>query len=357
MTAPPLVWIEDLDPAHAGAVAGSKLSRLADLTRAGLTVPKGFAVTTAAYLDFCRSAGVGERIARHLEAVKDPGDSTGGESAAAAIRAVFEEAPMSEGLAGAIADAYGELCYRCVDLNIPTAVRSSATGEDSVVASCAGQYDTVLGVSGAEGVLAAVRRCWGSLFSARALLYRLARGLSHRDSPMAVGVLELVHARASGVAFSIHPVTGKRDRMVIEGSWGWGEAVVQGLVNPDHVEVGKTDRRILRHDVADKAMVSVFDYARGTVVEMEMPERFRRRPALDAEEIGGIVEAVLRIEELYGHPVDVEWVIDKHRRPGEPVTIVQTRPETVHATSDDAPKTPGWDPAAYAARYAFGHQG
>jgi pyruvate,water dikinase len=356
MTAEMVVWLEDLDPGSAASVAGSKLSRLAELARTGLIVPRGFGITTAAYLAFCEESGLERTIAEHLKAVTDAGDLAEGESASAAIRAAFEAAPMPEGLAAAVVDAYEELCYRCVDVNIPTAVRSSATGEDSVVASCAGQFDTYLGVTGAARVLAAVQRCWGSLFTARALLYRLAKGLSHHDSPMAVGVLELVHARGSGVAFSIHPVTGKRDRMVIEASWGWGEAVVQGLVTPDHIEVAKGERRILRHDVADKAMVSTFDYAAGAVIETEMPDRFRHRPALDTEEVGAIVDAVLRIEELYGHPVDVEWVIDKHRRAGEPVTIVQTRPETVHAAGEADSEAPRWDPATYAARYAFGQK-
>jgi pyruvate,water dikinase len=170
---------------------------------------------------------------------------------------------------------------------------------------------------------------------------------------MAVGVIELVNARASGVAFSIHPVTGKRDRMVIEGSWGWGEAVVQGRVTPDHIEVGKSDRRVLCYDVAHKAVVSAFDYEQGCVVECEMPKRLREEPILDDEQVAAVVDAVLHIEQHYGHPVDVEWVLDRHRRPGEPICVVQTRPETVHAAAD-SPGAPAWDPVAYAAKYAFG---
>ncbi len=355
MTDPPILWLEDLEPASAGPLAGGKIGRLAELARAGVTVPRGFVVTTAAYRACCAESGLEERIGEHLAGI-DPGDLAGVESVSDSIRRAFEAVVVSEPLAAAVADAYEELCYRCRHLGLPVAVRSSATAEDLADASCAGQHDTYLGLSGPEAVLAAVKRCWGSLFSARAILYRLAKGISHHDSPMAVGVLELVPARASGVAFSIHPVTGKRDRMVIEGSWGWGEAVVQGLVTPDHVEVGKSDRRVLRHDVADKTVVSTFDHALGLVVETEMPERFRRAPALDEEEIGAVGDAVLRIEEFYGHPVDIEWVIDRQRQAGQPVTIVQTRPETVHAGTEEQARAPGWDPAAYAARYAFGQR-
>jgi pyruvate,water dikinase len=261
---------------------------------------------------------------------------------------------MRAALAALIEEAYEELSYRCLDLNVPTAVRSSATGEDSAEASFAGQFDTYLGMSGSHRVVEAVQRCWASLFTARGIGYRLTHGLSHCDSPMAVGVLELVNARASGVAFSIHPVTGKRDRMVIEGSWGWGEAVVQGLVTPDHVEVGKSDRRVLHYDVAHKAVVSAFDYEQGRVVECEMPRRLRDEPILDSEQIAAIVDAVLCIEEHYGHPVDVEWVLDRHRRAGEPICVVQTRPETVHRATPKPAAAPTWDPVAYAAKYAFG---
>ena len=95
---------------------------------------------------------------------------------------------------------------------------------------------------------------------------------------MAVGVIELIHARASGVAFSVHPVTGKTNRVVIESSWGWGEAVVQGLVTPDHIEVGKADGRVLDYQVATKKVVSAFDYAAGRVIETDMPERLVRSP-------------------------------------------------------------------------------
>ena len=236
---------------------------------------------------------------------------------------------------------------------MPVAVRSSATGEDGHDASFAGQFDTFLGVTGAETLRTSVRRCWASLFTDRAVVYRMESGLDHRDSPMAVGVLKLVPARASGVAFSIHPVSGSPHRMVIEGSWGWGEAVVQGRVTPDHIEVGKSDRRVLDYRIAQKTVVSVFDYAQGLVVQREMPLRLQSEAILDDEQIQAVIEAVLTIEGRYGHPVDVEWVIDRSRRPGEPVTIVQTRPVTVTAKEEP----PKWDPVRYAAKYAFGNKG
>ncbi len=151
-------------------------------------------------------------------------------------------------------------------------------------------------------MLDAVRDCWGSLFTGRALAYRLRKGISHHDMPIAVGVIELVHARASGVAFSVHPVTGKPDRVVIETNWGWGEAVVQGVVDPDHIEVGKSDGRMLKYQVAHKRIVSAFDYAEGRVTEIDMPEKLADRQVLDEEQVAAITDGGPRDREALRLP-------------------------------------------------------
>jgi pyruvate, water dikinase len=345
-----VVWVDEVDPGQAVALAGAKMGRLSELYRAGVEVPRGFAVTVDAYRRHCAESGLDARI----DAVLDGCDPDAPDAASAEIRALFTGTPMSEGLAREITEAYEELCLRCVDVNVPTAVRSSATGEDAADASFAGIFDTYLGVSSTPRVLAAVQACWGSLFTARALAYRLRKGISHHAMPIAVGVIELIHARSSGVAFSVHPVTGKRDRIVVETSWGWGEAIVQGLVDPDHVEIGKSDGRLLRYDVAHKKIVSAFDFADGHVTEIEMPANLADRRVLDDEQISAITQAVVAIEQHYGHPVDVEWVISRHRRAGDPVTIVQTRPVTV-TTTEAAPAA--YDPVAVAQKYVFSGKG
>lgn len=345
----PIAWLDDLDAADEVDVGG-KLAKLADLRKADVETPPGFAVRARAFAEFVRASGAGTAIDSFLGRVRDPDDLDAIETAAQAIRAAVEAAAMPAPLAQAITDAYEALSDRCRDLNVPTAVRSSALAEDRADASYAGQYDTFLGVTGGQAVVAAVKRCWASLFNGRALAYRLRAGDDPRDGAIAVGVLELVPARCSGVAFSVHPVTGKRDRIVIEGSWGWGEAVVKGLVVPDHIEVDKADGRTLRYDVACKDVVSLFDHARGMVVEAAMPARMRERPILDDEQLGAVVDAVLAVERHFGYPVDVEWVVNRHRRAGEPVTVVQARPETVNV---DVPPTPTWDTASLL-RHAFG---
>lgn len=346
-----IAWVDEIAPEQAVSVCGAKMGRLAELLRAGVTLPKGFTVTVEAFRRHWALAGLDEVVDAALGGLGADARPAEVEAAASEVRAVVARRDLAADLALLIGDAYEELSSRCFEINVPTAVRSSAIGEDSGTASFAGIFDTYLGVSGPDRVLTAVRQCWASLFSARAVSYRLRAGTSHGDMPMAVGVIELIHARASGVAFSAHPVTGKTDRIVIESNWGWGEAVVQGLVTPDHVEVGKADRRVLRYQVAAKNVVSAFDYALGRVVETAMPARLVGRRVLDDEQIAAVTDAVLAVERYYGYPVDVEWVLDRHRREGEPICIVQARPVTVTAPAA-APTV--WNPAAMAAKYVFG---
>jgi pyruvate,water dikinase len=345
-----IVWVDGVDPSTAVAAAGSKMGRLAELHAAGVEVPRGFAITVDAYRRHCAESGLDQRIEAAIARLGTEPSDAQVEAASAEIRELVEATLIGGRLAEEITAAYEELCYRCVDVNVPTAVRSSATGEDAADASFAGIFDTYLGVAGIDRVLESVRSCWGSLFTGRALAYRLRKGISHHAMPIAVGVIELIHARCSGVAFSVHPVTGKADRIVVETSWGWGEAIVQGLVDPDHIEIGKADGRILKYDVAHKKIVSAFDFAAGRVTEIDMPANLADRRVLDDEQIAAIAAAVTAIEQHYGYPVDVEWVISRHRRAGDPICIVQSRPVTVTAPTA-APAV--YDPVALAQKYVF----
>ena len=342
-------WLADLEPDDAIRLGGSKMGRLAELARTGAEVPRAFTVTVEAFAAHMGRSGLDRAVDREMAGL-DGDDPLAVEAVADRVRGAVMSTPLDPGLAALVVDEYEELCDRCSDLNVPTAVRSSATGEDGSDASFAGIFDTFLGVSGPDRVVQAVQACWASLFTARAIAYRARRRISHREMPMAVGVVELVHARSSGVAFSVHPVSGKRDRVVVESNWGWGEAVVQGLVTPDGFEVGKADRRILRRHVNDKKVVSAFDFALGRVTETDMPNRLRGRLSLDDEQLLAVVDAVLAVEAHYGYPVDVEWVIARHRRPGDPVSIVQTRPVTVV----EPVRTPAFDPMSLANKHIFG---
>jgi len=348
-----ILWIESTMPGEAVRLSGSKMGRLAELVQTGSNVPQAYAVTVEAFAEQMARTGLDDKIDAQMRSL-DVDDPAAVDETGRRIREAIMATPIIERLAADITDSYEELSDRCADLNVPVAVRSSATGEDGSDSSFAGIFDTFLGVAGAESVLAAIQGCWASLFSERAVAYRARRGISHRDMPMAVGVVELVQARASGVAFSVHPVSGKSDRVVIEANWGYGEAVVQGLVTPDNFEVGKSDGRILRRTVNDKTVVSAFDFAAGRVAETAMPQRLRLRPALDDEQVQSVSEAVVAIEAHYGYPVDVEWVLDRKRREGEPVSIVQTRPITVVEPTNSSA---AYDPMALANKFIFSKGG
>lgn len=303
-----VVFLPDLDPRTGESVAGSKMARLAELGRSGIAVPRGFVVTVDAFR------------ARH-----DHPDE----------------------IAEQIVEAYRQLSHQCGGSAVRTAVRSSALGEDSVRASFAGVFDTFLGVSGPDQVVAAVRDCWAGVASERADAYRHTQHID-AQATMAVGVGELIAAHVAGVAFSTHPVTGRSDRIVIEANWGWGESVVQGVTTPDHVEVDKADGRILSYQVGTKHRFSQWDPGSGRVTEIDTPAALRPRRVLTDGEIRDIATTVTRIEEHFGYPVDVEWVLDDRAD----LTVVQARPITSSAAPAPVPEE--WDPVGFATRYLFG---
>ncbi len=344
-----MTYVRRLADVGVGAqTAGGKMSRLAELARAGLTVPDAFVVTTDAFRAVASACDLSAALDRELTGVHAD-DLPALAAAEQRLRDHLASAPLPPDIADAITAAYDALCAANREALLPVAVRSSATTEDAVAASSAGQYDTYLGLAGAPAVLEGVLRCWGSLFGARALSYRIRCGLSHADLKMAVGVMELVHARTSGVAFSLNPVTGRRDRIVVEATFGFGEALVQGQVIPDHIEVGRTDRRLLTYSVGDKRIVSTMDHRAGRVVEIDMPRPMRALRVLTDDEIASLVDTVLAAEEVLGAPADVEWVIPRSYRVGDAVTLVQARPVT---TTESRP-APGWDVAASALKHAF----
>ena len=301
-----LRWLSELTDKDSAEV-GPKIARLGTLRASGIEVPDGFAITTAAFERFLAGNDLGRRVERELESAPDADNLVALEVASLRVRELIERAPMERALEGELRDAYDELCFRHGDVGLPVAVRSSAAGEDAATASFAGQYESYLGVIGAQAVLAAVRRAWSSLFVARALAYRARQQQHFRETPMGVGVLRLVHARCAGVAFSAHPVSGKRDRFVIEASWGWGESVVQGTVEPDSVEVDRADGRTLSYRIGEKRVASLFDPARGGVTEQPLPARFQRSQCLTPEMIRGLWKAISEIERQFGRPVDIEW--------------------------------------------------
>ncbi len=210
-----LVYVRSFSELGTGdlALAGGKGANLGELVQAGLPVPPGFVLVTSAYWAFVTESGLGPELERALAQV-DEGDQHSVEAASTAIRALFERHPVPKEIAHDIGAAYDRLGGGAV------AVRSSATTEDLPGASFAGQHDTYLNVVGSEQLVAAVLRCWSSLFTPRAMTYRLRQGVPSADLALAVVVQRLVPAESAGVLFTANPVTGHRGQLVIEATWG-----------------------------------------------------------------------------------------------------------------------------------------
>lgn len=302
------------DPAAELAAVGGKGASLARLAGAGLPVPPGFHVTTAAYLDFV--AQFQDEILTAMREV-DAGAPATFETASVRIRELFAAHEMPQHTREAIAKAYTALG---VD-DIAVAVRSSATAEDLPDMSFAGQQDTYLNLRGEAAVLDAVRRCWASLWNARAIGYRARNGIAPDGISLAVVVQELVGADAAGIMFTADPVTGSRDVVLVNAAWGLGEAVVGGQVTPDTYTVDRATRAVVRGDVAAKTVMTVRTDT-GTE-ERAVPEDRRTQRVLADEQVVELAGIGVRIEDLYGVPMDVEWAM----RDGT-CYVVQARPIT-----------------------------
>lgn len=301
------------------AVAGGKAANLGELIRAGFPVPDGFVVTTDAYADVLDALDLHAAILALVPA-DAPGDGSGQDeayaTAAEAIADLITARPVPDAVAARITAAYRALG------DGPVAVRSSATAEDLAGASFAGQQDTYLALTGADAVLDAVRRCWASLWTARAMAYRARQGIDPADVRLAVVVQRLVEATAAGVMFTADPGTGRRDAVVISAAWGLGEAVVGGLVDTDQVTLTGPALTLTDRQVADKAVQTVrTDH--GTT-EAPVPADRRRVAVLDddaARELAGLGR---RIADHFGGPQDIEWA----RTDDGTFQILQARPIT-----------------------------
>ncbi len=298
------------------ALVGGKGASLARLARAGLPVPGGFHLTTAAYEQFVAANELQPRILAALQQVNVAQPATL-DAASSAIGALFGQAPIPRDIADAITSAYLEL----PGAEPAVAVRSSATAEDLPDLSFAGQQETFLNIHGAAAVQDAVRRCWASLWTARAIGYRTQHHIDHADVALAVVVQTLVLADAAGILFTVNPVNGARDQIVINAAWGLGESIVGGLVTPDTLVVDRATGRVIEREVGDKQVMTVRTDA-GTKEE-PVPPDLRHAPVLSDEQAGELARLGLTIQELYRLPMDVEWTLA-----GRQFAIVQARPVT-----------------------------
>ena len=315
---------------------GGKAASLGEMTGAGLPVPPGFGISTTAYRRTALEADLDQQLAHHLDGM-DISDTDDVSRRCAEIRDLIRTMPMPSEVEEAIRAGYLELSARSGVTDVPVAVRSSATSEDSPDASFAGEHDTYLWVRGGDDVIDAVRRCWASLFTDRATCYRVEMGYEHRSVEMCVVVQKMVRPTAAGVAFTLNPTDGDRSQIAIDSAWGFGEGVVSGEITPDNFLIDKVIREIGRRVVSVKECeFALTDH--DTVEKRPLDADRASAPSLTDDQIKGIAALARTAEKHYGCPQDIEWAVDADLPEGQNIILLQARPETVW--SKKAPAAP-----------------
>ncbi|TVS19910.1 MAG: phosphoenolpyruvate synthase [Planctomycetaceae bacterium] len=336
-------WLDELTNEDVPIVGGKNASlgeMIQSLQQEGVHVPGGFATTADAYRQFLTANELDEGLKDELDKLKNDKQSL--DKTGKAIRKMIRQGEFPDDLADAVRAAYREMSERYEIEEVAVAVRSSATAEDLPEASFAGQQETYLNVTGEADLLDACRKCYASLFTDRAIAYREEHGFDHLDVALSIGVQKMVRAdkAGSGVMFSIDTETGFPDVVVISATWGLGENVVQGTVNPDEYRVFKPllqDERltpIIEKSLGDKEKTMV--YATGgnkTVKNIDTPKKKRRQFVLTDDEILQLARWAVVIERHYDQAMDMEWAKDGES--GE-LFIVQARPETVQSRKEAA---------------------
>ncbi|CAM3406617.1 phosphoenolpyruvate synthase [Halomonas lysinitropha] len=329
-------WFDQLGMDDVERVGGKNASlgeMISNLSGAGVTVPGGFATTAHAYREFLSHEGLNERINRRL-ATLDVDDVAELSRAGAEIRQWVIDTPLPPAFERYLRESYEALA--ALHPNLKVAVRSSATAEDLPDASFAGQQETFLNIEGFDNIKRAVHEVFASLFNDRAISYRVHRGYAHENVALSAGIQKMVRSEtgAAGVMFTLDTESGFRDAVFVTASWGLGETVVQGAVNPDEFYVHKSTLAagrpaVLRRNLGSKLIKMIYtdDTSAGRSVEtVEVPLADRARFCINDEQIMALARQAMTIEEHYGRPMDIEWALDGDD--GE-LYIVQARPETV----------------------------
>ncbi|MGC9058974.1 MAG: phosphoenolpyruvate synthase [Candidatus Aenigmatarchaeota archaeon] len=323
-------WLKELTKNDIPLVGG-KAANLGEMFNANLPVPNAFVVTAEAYKEFLKKTKLKKKISEILKEI-DYNDPKSLEEGTKKIRELIENAEIPEEIKNEIIKAYEELSKEYGKEEEYVAVRSSATAEDVPEASFAGQQLTLLNVKGKENVVSAVKKCWASLFTPRATFYRHQKRFKHEKVYIAVpvqkqlGVLSkeeyLQGKYKAGIGFTIHPVSGEKNKIVIEASYGQGEAVVSGEVNPDTYVLDKESGKILEFHIGTKEKMKITKEE--GLEEIEVPEEMRKKACLTEDEINQLWQLAKKLEEHYNFPQDFEWASENGK-----IYLVQSRPVTV----------------------------
>ena len=297
---------------------GGKGASLSDLLAGGFLVPAGFCVTADGYRHFAEAAGLEDQVQAAL-ASADFGTPVALATAGERVSRLVAATPLPNDLCEQIAEAYDNLTAMT---GVACAVRSSAVSEDGSAASFAGLYESHLNVQGVVDVLRCVGRCYASLWSERAVRYRSTRG-ADSDEAMAVVVMGLVRSETSGVAFTAHPVTGDRNQVVINASWGLGEAIVAGMVTPDSFVVQKDSGKLVEREIYPKELAIYPHPDGGGTFERHLPSEQAKAPSLSDDQAREVARVAALVESHYGSPQDIEWGLA-----GGQIFVLQSRPIT-----------------------------
>ena len=320
-----VLWFDELHREDVDIVGG-KSSSLGEMTSStNVPVPYGYATTAHGYRYFMEETGLVERIKAKLEELHDVENSALLRKVTAEVRQMIMDEEMPDPLAAAIRESYEELARKVGEENPFVAVRSSATAEDLPDASFAGQQDTYLNVRGADMIIAKVKECYASTFTDRATYYRVKQGFDHMTVALSAAIQMMVYSKAAGVMFSVNIMNGDDKSIIIEGSWGLGEYVVQGTVTPDNFTVDKATLQITDRMINDKN-VALVRKPDGDCEEIHIPDEQARAQVITDAQVIELATYAKAIEKHYGCYMDMEWGIDE--RDGK-VWILQARPETV----------------------------
>jgi len=320
-------WFEELGKEHNNLVGG-KCANLGEMMKIGVRIPTGFAITTEAYDNFLEETGADREMKDYLLKFREgPRNFSEFEEVSKAIEDIIVSKEIPKAIQESIWMEYEALCQETGVSDLPVAVRSSGIAEDMPTASFAGQYESYLNVRGKDDLLEKVRLCWASAFTARGINYRVQKKLGLLGGSVSVGVQKMVNSRASGVGFTIHPVTGNDTRIILEGNWGLGESVVQGVVTPDTFVIDKKTVKLEEQEISTKLRQYSFSH-RGTA-EVDVPLEKQNVACISTEEAEQIAEFTKMVESHYGVPVDIEWAVDADLSFPERVFLVQARQVTV----------------------------
>ena len=329
-----VLWFDEIGMEDVPLVGGKSAS-LGEMTRrTGVPVPYGFATTAEAYRYYLRANKLDEKIAKILGEIKDPNDTKTLQSVGARIREMIATAKMPSDLEKSIVEAYNALAEKVGDKEPFVAVRSSATAEDLPDASFAGQQETYLNVRGAEEVVEKVKECFASLFTDRAIFYRIQKGFDHLSVALSAAVQLMVYSKASGVIFTLDVTNGDRSVVLIEAGYGLGEYVVQGKITPDEYIVRKSDLAIVKKNVPKKT-IQLVRLPSGGTEEKPVPPDIQDKQVLTDEQIKELAKYAITIENHYKKPMDIEWALDERTNK---LFILQARPETVWAVKKEEAK-------------------